>query len=418
MINQQATSESITFRAYDSERDRLATRRIWREIGWITKDEEEGMSRYVEAGRALVAEVNGEAECLVCTGTGSMRYLNEDLPFVGVTGVTTSRIARKQGLAGRLLARALAEDVRDGALVAGLGMFEQGYYNHLGFGTFGYEHIFRFDPAHLTIPTSHRIPNRITCEDYEKMHAARLRRRRVHGSANFDSIELSRAEMEERGNSFGIGYYDTEGNITHALWVRPKEVEKGPYRIQWMVWNTREEFLELLSVVKSWGDQVHLVGLAEPPSIQIQDLIRQPIKHREVTGKGSYPGEGHAIAYMQARILDVQGCLEKTRIDGPNVRFNLRLTDPVERFLDPNESWRGIGGDYIVTLGPNSSARRGEEAALPTLTATVNAFTRLWLGVRPAVGLAITDDLAGPPQLLEQLDRTLRLPNPSFDWDF
>ena len=81
MSDHLATSESTTLRPYDPERDRLATRRIWREIGWITKDEEEGMTRYVEAGRALVAEVNGEAECLVCTGTGSMRYLNEDLPF-------------------------------------------------------------------------------------------------------------------------------------------------------------------------------------------------------------------------------------------------------------------------------------------------------------------------------------------------
>lgn len=416
-INESA-SPSTTFRRYEPERDRPATRRIWRETGWITKDEEEGMSRYVEAGRALVAEVDGDAECLVCTSPGHMRHLNEDIPFVGVTGVTTSRIARKQGYAGRLLARALAEDVRDGAMVAGLGMFEQGYYNHLGFGTLGYEHIFRFDPAHLTIPTVHRIPKRITTDEYEKMHAARLRRRRPHGAVTFDSVELTRSEMEEDGKNFGVGYCDAGGSITHAIWVRPKEVEKGPYRIQWMVWNTREEFLELMSVVKSWGDQVHLVGMAEPPSIQIQDLIRQPIKHREVTGKGNYPGEGHAIAYMQARMLDVAGCLERTRIEGPSVQFNLRMTDPIERFLDSEDGWRGASGDYVVTLGPESSARRGEDSRLPTLAASVNAFTRLWLGVRPATGLAITDDLTGPQQLLEHLDRTLRLPAPSFDWDF
>ncbi len=30
----------------------------------------------------------------------------------------------------------------DGALVSGLGMFDQGFYNHLGFGTGGYEMCF------------------------------------------------------------------------------------------------------------------------------------------------------------------------------------------------------------------------------------------------------------------------------------
>jgi hypothetical protein len=48
----------------------------------------------------------------------------------------------------------------------------------------------------------------------------------------------------------------------------------------------------------------------------------------------------------------------------------------------------------------------------------VGAFTRLWLGVRPASGLAITDDLCAPPALLDQLDRVLRLPEPKPDWDF
>jgi len=54
---------------------------------------------------------------------------------------------------------------------------------------------------------------------------------------------------------------------------------------------------------------------------------------------------------------------------------------------------------------------------LPTLEATVNAFTRLWLGVQPASGLAITDDIAGPPELLAALDRRLRLPAPHMDWN-
>jgi len=55
---------------------------------------------------------------------------------------------------------------------------------------------------------------------------------------------------------------------------------------------------------------------------------------------------------------------------------------------------------------------------LPTMTASVNAFTRLWLGVRPASSLRFTDDLDAPAGLIETLDSVLRLPAPRPDWDF
>ena len=70
------------------------------------------------------------------------------------------------------------------------------------------------------------------------------------------------------------------------------------------------------------------------------------------------------------------------------------------------------------TLGPASSAEPGVDAGRPTLTASAGAFTRLWLGVRPATRLTVTDALAGPPELLEKLDYALRLPDPKPDWDF
>jgi hypothetical protein len=71
-----------------------------------------------------------------------------------------------------------------------------------------------------------------------------------------------------------------------------------------------------------------------------------------------------------------------------------------------------------VTLGPQSSAEPGTDRALPTLAASVGAFTRMWLGVLPATGLAVTDELEGPQELLEELDWALRLPQPSVDWGF
>ena len=50
--------------------------------------------------------------------------------------------------------------------------------------------------------------------------------------------------------------------------------------------------------------------------------------------------------------------------------------------------------------------------------ASVNAFTRLWLGVCPATGLSVTDGLEAPRELLEELDVVLRLLDPQPDWDF
>ena len=71
-----------------------------------------------------------------------------------------------------------------------------------------------------------------------------------------------------------------------------------------------------------------------------------------------------------------------------------------------------------MSLGAESSCAEGHDASLPTLDASVGAFTRLWLGVRPATGLAVTDALNGPAPLLQALDETLRLPEPQPDWDF
>jgi len=77
-----------------------------------------------------------------------------------------------------------------------------------------------------------------------------------------------------------------------------------------------------------------------------------------------------------------------------------------------------VGGEYIVSLGHDSGAEPGCDEALPTCTASVNAFTRLWLGVRSATSLSVTDDLSGPKELLEELDWAFRLPEPHPDWEF
>ncbi len=409
----------MRFRRYDPDRDREAVHRIWYETGWLKKGKEEIMDLFVECGRALVAELHEEPECLVMTAPGTVRYLDEELPMCCVTGVTTSRVARRRGLARQLAARAIAIDAAEGALVASLGMFEQGYYNRLGFGTGGYEHWVSFDPARLNVSVRPRVPRRITADDWALVHASRLARRQGHGACNLTPSEITRAEMRWADNGFGLGYCDgPNGELTHHLWCQTKNVEQGPYEIVWMSYQTADQFLELMALLKSLGDQVRLIKMREPQGIQLQDLIEQPFKQHQVSEGSKFASGIRAIAYWQMRICDLPGCLERTHLPMGPVRFNLRLTDPIERMLDDDAPWHGVSGEYIVTLGPTSGAERGRDDTLPTLTASVGAFTRLWLGVRPATGLAITDELSGPMELLERLDRILCLPDPKPDWDF
>lgn len=413
----------MKFRAYDHKRDQKAAHRIWQEVGWMEADNKQqkaAMDSLVECSRALVAEVRGEAECLTLATPGMMRYQEETLSFSGVTGVTTSRIARKQKLAGKLTARLLAEEAAAGMQVAGLGIFEQGFYDKLGFGTGSYEHWFSFDPAQLRIKQSPRIPQRVSKEDWGVVHTSRLSRWRGHGAVNLTPPGFSRAEMLAGKSAFGLGYFDgPDGELTHHLWVSGGDKEDGPYDVWWLAYQTGAQFLELLSLLRSLGDQVRRVSLREPPGIQMQDFIRQPFRFRKLTRKSEFENRNDATAYWQVRILDLPGCLAQTHLAGPVLRFNLRLIDPVTTYLPDDAPWRGVGGDYILTFGPESAAVPGSEASLPTLETNVNTFTRLWLGVLPARGLAISGMLDGPPALLTALEERLAcLPVPSFDWDF
>jgi predicted N-acetyltransferase YhbS len=410
----------MRFREYNPDKDKKAAVRIWREVGWVEKKEhEEAMAAVLKSGRTMVAEVNGEAECMVNTSPGTVSYQGKDLDASFITGVTTSRVVRKQGLASRLFVHTLDLAAADGAKIALLSIFDQGYYNQLGFGNGSYEHWCTFDPADLDIDVRPRVPARIAVKDWERVHQARLARLRRHGACSLTPPEMTQAEMLWSENGFGLGYYDgPAGELTHHFWCSTKAVENGPYTILWMAYQTKDDLLELLALVKNLGDQVHSVKLREPSGIQLQDLLTQPFKARRITSKSQHENRMTASAYWQARILDLPGSLEQTRLPGETVRFNLVLTDPIERFCGDKVTWRGIAGNYVVTLGRSSGAEPGRDECLPTLNASVNAFTRLWLGVRPATSLAWTDDLSGSPDLLERLDTVFRLPVPQVDWDF
>ena len=408
----------MTFRTYQTDRDLEAVLRIYREVGWISEKTHEGAVQELhESGRGLVAELNGSAECSVVADTGSMRHLETDLPLCAVTGVATSRIARKQGLASRLTAQLLAEEAERGQAVALLGIFEQGYYNQLGFGNGSYEYWCTVDPSMLQIPVKARTPVRLGGDDWQMMHDSRLNRLRLHGSCSVEPPALTRADVLWTEHGFGMGYMDENNELTHHIWCAAKG-EHGPYRVNWMAYRTKDQFLELLALLHSLGEQVRSIRLHEPPGIQLQDFIRQPFKMRQITERSPHENRMTAGAYWQARILDLSQCLSATKLDCELIRFNLALTDPITSLIPEECSWKGIAGEFTITLGPESVAEPGTEPKLPTLRASVNAFSRLWLGVRPATSLSWSDDLEAPETLLAALDQALRLPVPLPDWDF
>jgi hypothetical protein len=408
------------YRQYDRETDRAGVYRILREVGWLEAGKEEPWDAAFACSRASVAEVNGEPESVVATIPGTMLYLEQELPLAEINAVATSRIARQRGLTKGLVAHALARAVAEGAILSRVCVFDQGYYNQTGFGSGGYEHTLTFDPLTLRIDKEPRVPRRLGADDAELIHASRLTRWRVHGGANYPAVGVTAVELLYAADKgFGVGYCDgPNGELTHHFWCVPEQPDHGPYGIQWMAYQTGEQFLELMAVIKSLGDQVQMVRMREPAGIQLQDFVRRPFRQHRATEHSRYENRNAAYAFWQVRVCDLPRCLAATHLDCGEVRFNLRLSDPIERLLEHAAPWRGVAGEYVVTLGPQSNAKPGADAGLPTLTASVNAFSRMWLGVRPATGLAVTDDLDGPPALLTALDQALRLPEPKPDWDF
>ena len=217
---------------------------------------------------------------------------------------------------------------------------------------------------------------------------------------------------------FGLGYFDgPDGSLSHFIWGEMKE-EHGPYRITIRAYQTREQLFELLALIKSLGDQISSFRTLEFGEFQLQDLLDQPFRNDRIRAGGEHTMRSRALAYWQLRILDLAACVATTRLPGPELRFNLELTDPVDELLGGDLDWQALGGSYIVTFGESSSAEQGIDASLPTLTASINAFTRLWFGIQSATGLAIGDDFTAPDELIEALDRKMTLPTPHMGWDF
>lgn len=411
----------MNFRPFDPKRDKKAARRIWEETGWIDRDEDAAakyLDLFLGASKTLVADIDQVAECIVSTAPGCMRHLENNLSLTIVAGVTTSLIARKQGFASRLTAELIAQDAQLGSELAALGMFEQGYYSRLGFGTGPYEHRVIFDPSQLRISSDPKIPQRLTLDDYHDVHFALINRWRTHGSVNVIPPEHVQAEMGWTKDALGLGYRNSEGDLTHFVWGESKG-EHGPFEISTLAYQNREQLLELLAMLKALGDQIYAVSMLEPCHLQLQDLLQTPLR-RQITTEGSeFEESNSAEAFWQVRINNLESVLSKTHLPGrSNLAFNLDLTDPISKYLAEDSSWRGIGGKYTILLGEFCSAEQGHQAGLPLLRASVGGFSRLWLGCASATAISLAGEIEASQQLLDKLHQTLCLPLPKTGWEF
>ncbi|UCF98531.1 MAG: sterol carrier protein domain-containing protein [Spirochaetaceae bacterium] len=418
----ESSRAEITIRPYDHKKDARVMLEVFKEVGWMERagdrQTDAAMLAYLKTARSWVADLGGRAESLICTGSGEFRYLDESLTLCAITAAVTSTIARRLNCATRATAEAVADAAEEGFQLAGLGVFEQGFYERLGFGIGTYEHWLEFDPAALKVGGPARPAHRLTKKDWKAVHTCLLNRMRGHGSCNVFHPELIRFEMAYDPKSFGMGFYD-QGELTHHLWLSNQGGENGPLLVYWSAFRTYPQLRELLSLLKSIGDQFHLVKMREPPGVQLQELIEQPFKYQRMTRHSRYECRNMAAAYWQMRMLDLKGCIEKTRLPvGTPLRFNLELSDPIAEFLPEGRNWMGVGGNYTVNIGERSMIEAGKDDSLPILRAQIGAFTRMWMGALRASALTLTEAMAGPPELIRSLDRVFQMSQPHTDWDF
>lgn len=416
--------EDVEFVDFSFDRDMDDVLRVWAEAGWFDGEDrpERFIKQFFEANdaRSLVARLNGTTESVVHRSLGTMRYDNSTVSLGGITAVTTSRIARRMRMASRLTARTVAHLGDEGVAVAVLGMFEQGFYDRFGFGVGAYENRVHMYPGDLDIPVPYRTPERLDLDDdIEEIHAAVIDRMPWHGSiaVGGERLTQSGSQIDDEPTLFG---YRTDGVLSHFLMMEMKG-ENGPDRVLGMAYQTKYQCLELLRLIQEWGDQVDSIRFVEPAWMQAQEFMRQPGREYRRT-KGT-PHETHvdADAWWQARIVDLDACVQAMRPAADDFSIVVDLLDPVQEHLAESGytgQWRPLSGTWRLSFGPNGGADRIAPDRAPDLVTTVNALTRWWLGVSSADTLAVVGAFDGIPDVIERLDAlTAHLPTPQLGWD-
>ncbi len=98
--------------------------------------------------------------------------------------------------------------------------------------------------------------------------------------------------------------------------------------------------------------------------------------------------------------------------------FNLKLSDPINDFLDDKNQFDGCTGDFTISIGEKSTIQKGHEENLPLVKGTINGFTRLWIGVLPASTIGLVEDLSIDKNLVDILEKVFYRPDVRSDWDY
>ena len=170
----------------------------------------------MEHSRGWVAEVNGESECLVITDPGILRHQDEDLSCSCITGVTTSRVVRRQGLRVGSWRRRSLKTPRQGS-----------WFPHWGCSSrvittsSDSQRPIRvsvlFDPAAIKVYTKPRIPKRLGLDNWEAVYTSRTRRFRSHGAVSVLNPHHVKADMMGLTTCLVSGIRKTEsGRISSA----------------------------------------------------------------------------------------------------------------------------------------------------------------------------------------------------------
>ena len=405
---------------YDETLHKAGAQLVWHDCGWSDKvDACELLDTFFDLGPTWVGIRDEAVQSVVHTAAATLRYQQSDIRLQAVTGVTTSLQARRGGVAAKTLAHAMAAGAVNGVVVSALGIFDQGFYDRLGYGSLDIMRLIRFDPKDIRVDATARSPLRFTEKDVDEIHAARSRRWLRHGGIHFDSAKRTLADMQECTHGIGFGYRDhPDRSISHMIWFSRKEAENGPFRVIFTVWETREQLRELMAFLHSLADQVHLVVMEEPPGIALQDFIHRPLRSRAITEKSKYETGITAMTYQQARIVNLPAAIAAMSMRVPSLAFNLNVTDPITPYLPKDAPWSGCAGQYTIRVGEKSTIKTGHTDGLETLSADIGAFSRLWLGSRTATALAVTSHFDGPDSLLRALAACICLPVPRFDWNF
>jgi len=176
---------------------------------------------------------------------------------------------------------------------------------------------------------------------------------RSHGSIVLTPAGLIGGEVGFANNLFALGYRDSDGTLTHFVYGQLKG-EYGPWNIDAIAYQTGDQLLELLRLLRELSDQIRSVRIMEPAHVQLQALLRNPIRDLARPQRSDHESLNRSIARWQLRMLDVQTCVAARRWAVEPVRFNLSTTDPLGDRLDG--SWRGVAGDYTITVGTQSDA--------------------------------------------------------------